>query len=190
MSLPKHKTHFTMKKKPDGLFKQNGNKALEFLQGDDSSGDGMGSPLAGKSWWRVITTIVVAIAIPGGLYVLAALVILPLIAKFFIRRSNKRTAAGDEQKALANANRAVKLSRNSPAALIHRAELLLAQGDHKAALEDVQKSIKKKKKYAPAYYVRAKIAEAQGQQAAAIADYAYFLEFQVDQHEEQIESQQ
>lgn len=179
-----------MKNKPNGLFKKNGNKALEFLQGDDSSDDGMGSPLAGKSWWRVIATIAIAIAIPGGLYVLAALVILPLIAKFFIRRSNRRTVAGDAQKALVNANRAVKLSRNSPAALIHRAEILLAQGDDKAALEDVEKAIKRKKKYAPAYYVRAKIAEAQGRQAAAIADYARFLELQVDKHEQQIDQEQ
>ena len=178
-----------MKNKVNGLFKKNGSKALEFLQGADSSHDGMGSPLAGKSWWQVITTIVIAIAIPGGLYVLAALVILPLIAKLFIRRSNRHTAVGEAEKALANANRAVKLSRNSPTALIHRAELLLAQGDGKAALEDVQKAIKRKKKYAPAYYVRAKIAEAQGRQAAAIADYAHFLELQVDKHEQQIDQE-
>ena len=52
---------------------------VDVLAGPDA--DGLDSPLKGKSIPRIIVIVGVAIAIPGGVYVLAALVVLPLMLR-------------------------------------------------------------------------------------------------------------
>lgn len=154
--------------------KKNGRKAAEIL-GLDPEADGLTSPLEGKSLPRIVVIIAIAIAIPGGIYVLAVLVILPLIARFMLRRANKRAQAGNYERAINNATAAVRASRGSARALVQRGELYLKHGDLEAALADAEKAIEKKPKLEDGYYLRARVYDRQEVYAEALADYmAYY----------------
>lgn len=133
------------------------------------------SPLAGKSPLKVIITVVVAIAAPGGVAVLAALVIAPLIARRYLRRANKHATQGNRKRSVANANRAVWLSRNSAATVAQRAENHLQLGDLEAALDDVQRALRKDSQRALPYYVRASVYDQRGEPTAALNDYQQFV---------------
>lgn len=143
--------------------------------------DDMVSPLQGKSLSRVVATIAVAIVVPGGLYLLAALVVLPLITRRLLRRAEKRQQSGDLEKALVNANRAVRLNRKSATALAHRGMIHIHRGDLSAALADAEQAIERKPMVPLPYYLRALVHDMHEDEAAARADYAAFLERQSDE---------
>jgi tetratricopeptide (TPR) repeat protein len=132
--------------------------------------------LQGKPLPRVLVTIGVAIAVPGGLYLLAALVLIPLVTRYMLRRADQRIDAGEMSKAMATANRAVTLSRKSATALAHRGLVHIQAGDLEAALADAEQAIERKPKVALPYYVRALVFDARGDEEAARAEYAAFLE--------------
>lgn len=142
------------------MFKRSKDAAPDLLSG---GGDDLGSPLAGQPWHKVIIKIVVAIAIPGGVYVLAALVILPLIARLFLKRADKWREEGDAEKALKQAGRAVRFSRGSAGALIERASLHLAGGDLDAARADIERALKKQPDHEAALALRAEIDARRGE---------------------------
>jgi tetratricopeptide (TPR) repeat protein len=151
--------------------------AKDLLTDKDSPGEeDLVSPLQGKSLPRVVVTIAVAIAVPGGLYLLAALVVLPLITRYLLRRAEKRKESGELKKALTNANRAVRLSRKSATALAHRGLVHIEAGDLDSALADAELAIKRKPKVALPYLVRALVFDARGEDEAARANYDAFLE--------------
>lgn len=146
------------------------------MRSDTPGEDDLASPLQGKSLTRVVVTIAVAIAVPGGLYLLAALVVLPIITRALLRRAEKRRQAGELQKALADANRAVRLSRSSATALAHRGLAHIHTGDLGAALADAERAIERKPAVALPYYVRALVDDIREDEAAARDGYAAFLE--------------
>jgi tetratricopeptide (TPR) repeat protein len=126
--------------------------AKDLLTDKDSPGEeDLVSPLQGKSLPRVVVTIAVAIAVPGGLYLLAALVVLPLITRYLLRRADKRKESGELKKALKTANRAVRLSRKSATALAHRGLVHIEAGDLDSALTDAELAIERKPKVALPY---------------------------------------
>lgn len=140
-----------------------------------SKPDDLTSPLEGKSVPRILITIAVAIAVPGGLYLLAALVIAPVVVRHLLRKAQERADEGALEKALANANRAVKLSRGSASALAHRGLVHLERGDPRAALDDASQAIAKNEDVALSYYVRALVHDRAGDSAAARDGYRAYL---------------
>ena len=136
------------------------------------------SPLRGLSAGKIALAIGTAIALPGGLYVLAALVIAPLIARRMLKRASERVGDGELKKALSSANRAVWVSRGNTSALAQRAAIQLERGELKAALEDAQRALKRNPDSVRARLVRALIYEEYGETRAALADYRRLLEEQ------------
>lgn len=141
-----------------------------------ASAEELSSPLHGKSLPRILLTIAIAIIVPGGLYVLAALVIVPVIVRFFLRRASRRIDEDNQKSALAHASRAVWLSRGSGAALAGRAALHLRLGDLDAALADAEQAVRRAPKLAAGYLARGQVYDERGDWAAALADYTRFIE--------------
>jgi tetratricopeptide (TPR) repeat protein len=142
---------------------------------DTGGPDDLASPLKGDSIFKIIVKVAVAIAIPGGLYVLAALVIAPVIARFFLKQADKRTVAGDLDKALANANRAAFIGRRSADVHARRAAIHLERADLAAALADAGRALERNEANALAHFVRAAALDRQGQPLEAAASYRRFL---------------
>jgi tetratricopeptide (TPR) repeat protein len=108
--------------------------------------------------------------------VLAALVIAPVIARFFLKRADKRVAAGDLDKALASANRAAFIGRRSANVHARRAAIHLERADLDAALADAERALGRNEEHALAHFIRAAILDRQGQPLEAAASYQHFLE--------------
>jgi tetratricopeptide (TPR) repeat protein len=105
--------------------------------------DGLRSPLAGKGLIRALVIIGIAIALPGGLYVLLAMIIAPNIARHFLKRSEHHLTQNQLDAAIEDMTRAVRVSRRSPHTLERRAVLYLQKGDLSAALVDAEAALKK-----------------------------------------------
>jgi tetratricopeptide (TPR) repeat protein len=147
---------------------------------DVGGADDLVSPLQGDSLLKIAVKVAVAIAIPGGLYVLAALVIAPVVARFFLKRADKRAATGDLDKALASANRAAFIGRRSADVHARRAAIHLERADLDAALADAARALDRNEDHALAHFVRAAALDQQGQLPEAAASYRRFLEHSTD----------
>jgi tetratricopeptide (TPR) repeat protein len=157
---------------------------------DVGEADDLVSPLQGDSLLKIVVKVVVAIAIPGGLYVLAALVIAPVVARFFLKRADKRAAAGDLDKALASANRAAFIGRRSADVHARRAAIHLERADMDAALADAARALERNEEHALAHFIRATALDRQGQLPEAAASYRRFLEHNTDDSERVSHAQQ
>jgi Flp pilus assembly protein TadD len=104
--------------------------------------DDLKSPLAGDSLPKALVKIGVAIAVPGGLYALLALVIAPLIVRWMLRRAEAVRAKGDTETALAYLNWAARLARKSALVRARRAALHHERGDRAAARADIEQALK------------------------------------------------
>ncbi|NDJ36647.1 MAG: hypothetical protein GYB64_18500 [Chloroflexi bacterium] len=152
-------------------------KGLDFLQPDvGPDEDDIVSPLQGKSIPTALTIIGVAIAIPGGLYVLLALIAAPLFIRGFIRQAERALANDDHRRALELANLAVRLRGRSATARAQRALVYLAMGRHEDALADAQAALERRPHLPRARYVRAVIRDREGDQTGALADYTDYLQ--------------
>lgn len=125
--------------------------------------DDLKSPLAGDSLPKALLKIGVAIAIPGGLYALLALIIVPVIVRAMLRRAAHLAEADNHDTALAYLNWAARLGRKS--ALVHarRAEFHLGRGDRSAAQADVERALGFNAEHPLAQEVQAALAEPVGQ---------------------------
>jgi len=126
-----------------------------------SPDDDLKSPLAGDSLPKALLKIGVAIAIPGGLYALLALVIAPLIVRWMLRRAEVARAAGDTDTALAYLNWSARLGRKSALVLARRADLHVERGDLAAAQVDVEKALAHNADHSLARQVHSAIRETQ-----------------------------
>ena len=160
------------------MFKRRETDAVDVEGADD-----LASPLKGDSILKIVVKVAVAIAIPGGLYVLAALVIAPVVARFFLRRADKRVAAGDLDKALASANRAAFIGRRSANVHARRAAIHLERSDLDAALADAGRALERNPENALAHYVQGAALDRQGQPHEAAASYRRFLEHSTNDSE-------
>ncbi len=148
--------------------------ALEKM-GLDPNLDGLDSPLKGKSIPAAVVIIAVAIAIPGGVYVLLFLIGAPLVARALLKNARKAAVKGENRSALDLATAAVRASRKSPRALSERSLIHFQLGDTDAALADAAAAIHKDEKTPLAHYVRGVALQAAGDFAAALDAYEAFL---------------
>jgi tetratricopeptide (TPR) repeat protein len=158
------------------MFKKNGGplKALEPELGP--ADDDVVSPLKGKPLGTAITIIGVAVAIPGGLYVLLALVIAPLFIRGFLNTARRRREKGNLQDALDAATLAVRLKRKSATARAERALIYFELGQLDAAAADITHALERRPHLPLALYVAGRIAEAREEAATALAHYGLYLE--------------
>lgn len=148
--------------------------ALEKM-GLDPNLDGLDSPLKGKSIPAAVVIIAVAIAIPGGVYVLLFLIAAPLVAQALLKNAKKAAGKGEDRSALDLATAAVRASRKSPRALSERALIHFQLGDTDSAVADADAAIRKNEKTPLAQYVRGAALQQAGQLADALDAYEAFL---------------
>ena len=142
----------------------------------DSAGDDLKSPLEGLGLGSMLLKVLVAWVIPGGLYILAALIAAPVAARVFILRSNRYHKIGLNKQALKYANRAVRVGRKGATVLAERGLVRLAMGQLDTAMEDAALALSRSPESALAHYLRAGIHDARGEHQDALKDYYRFLE--------------
>ena len=145
-----------------------------FTRKESDPTDDLKSPLAESSIPSAIVKIVVAIAIPGGLYVLLALVVAPMVVRVLFRRAQKQQES-ETEKAERLLTWAIRLSRGSATALARRALFRIHSGRIDAALVDAEKALEKQPGHALAHYVRGVVFAEQENTAEAAAEFGAFL---------------